>query len=180
MFQNCPEIFPGDFSLSSTAYAWYFNNMIKQNRMINTYLKWKHVFNRKELQLVRNQIHKKKWIGSYQFLPNINFSGRKSYSCHAINQHASSLTPGIPSLYLVSLSLSAHISLLGRIVWNGLTLFTTWVSNNVQYIAYDEIRYPFTNLNGAIFEVWNEYVIPSHTLRSMWLIIHAEIKVNPC
>ena len=38
---------------------------------------------------------------------------------------------------------------------------------------WDEITYPFLNFNGA-------YVILSHTLQGMWLLIHAGIKVKPC
>ena len=47
------------------------------------------------------------------------------------------------------------------------------------YKVWDEISYPFPNLNGATVEVGNGQVISSHTLLSVWLLIHAGVKVNP-
>ena len=41
----------------------------------------------------------------------------------------------------------------------------------------DEITYPFSNFNSAAVEVWNGFVISSHTLLGMWLLIHARIKI---
>ena len=41
-----------------------------------------------------------------------------------------------------------------------------------------KIIYPFPNLNSTAVEVWNGQVISSHTLLSMWLLIHAGFKSN--
>ena len=41
--------------------------------------------------------------------------------------------------------------------------------------VWNEMIYPFPNLNGSTAEV-----IPSYTLQWMWLIIHAGIKVKVC
>ena len=43
---------------------------------------------------------------------------------------------------------------------------------------WDEINYPFPNFNGYTVEVWEWWVISSHTLLGMWLLIHAGIKVE--
>ena len=37
---------------------------------------------------------------------------------------------------------------------------------------------PFPNFNDGIVEFGNGYVISSHTLQGMWLLIHTGIKVN--
>ena len=41
----------------------------------------------------------------------------------------------------------------GPFYWNGLTLILAWISNCIHYIMWDEIIYPFLNLNGATVEV---------------------------
>ena len=59
-------------------------------------------------------------------------------------------------------------------------LIQAWMNNYIHYKVWDEIIYPFPNFNGATVEVcewW--YVISSHTLPDMWLLIHAGIKVKP-
>ena len=48
---------------------------------------------------------------------------------------------------------------------------------------WDELTYPFLSFNGATIQVFkfkNGYVISSHTLLGVWLLIHAGIKVKPC
>ena len=42
---------------------------------------------------------------------------------------------------------------LGRFYYHGLTLIPTRISNYIHYKMWDEITYPFVNLNGAIVEV---------------------------
>ena len=48
-----------------------------------------------------------------------------------------------------------------------LTLIPAWVSNHIHYKVWDEITY-------------YGYVISSHALLGMWLLIHAGIKVKTC
>ena len=56
---------------------------------------------------------------------------------------------------------------------HGLTLISTWISHYIHYKVWDEIMYPFPNLNGCTIEVCgNGKVISSHTLLDMWLLIH--------
>ena len=50
------------------------------------------------------------------------------------------------------------------------------MSNYIHYNVCDEITYPILNFNGAT----DRLVISPHTLLSLWLLIHAVIKVNPC
>ena len=44
----------------------------------------------------------------------------------------------------------------------------------------DEITYPFPNFDGHTIEVWEWIILSSHILEWMYLLIHADIKVNPC
>ena len=37
--------------------------------------------------------------------------------------------------------------------WHGLTLISAWISNYTHYKMWDEITYPFLNVNGATVEV---------------------------
>ena len=46
-----------------------------------------------------------------------------------------------------------------------------WLYDSIHYKVWDEIAYPFTNFNDAV-------VISPFTLLSVWLVIHAGIKVN--
>ena len=55
--------------------------------------------------------------------------------------------------------------------------FSTKMDNNhIFYKVRDEIIYPFANFNCATVEI-REWM---STLLGMWLLIHAEIKANPC
>ena len=44
-----------------------------------------------------------------------------------------------------------------------------WISNYIHYKVWDEITFPFPNL----LKFGNGWVISSHTLFGMWLLIHA-------
>ena len=50
-------------------------------------------------------------------------------------------------------------------------ILLTWISNHIHYKVWDEITYPFQTSGW-----WSSL---AHLL-VMWLIIHGEIKVNPC
>ena len=56
----------------------------------------------------------------------------------------------------------------------------TWISNYIHYKEWDEIIYPFLNLNGATIEVleWIRNFIPHYT--ECVITFHVGIKVNPC
>ena len=43
-----------------------------------------------------------------------------------------------------------------------------WMSKYTHYEVGDEITYPFQNFNGEVVEVWNGWIISSHTLLDMW------------
>ena len=59
-----------------------------------------------------------------------------------------------------------------------LTLYYTWISNyNIHYNACDETTYPYQT-SMAPLKFLNGWLISSHTLLSIWLRIHAVIKVN--
>ena len=59
-----------------------------------------------------------------------------------------------------------------------LTLYYTWISNyNIHYNACDETTYPYQT-SMAPLKFLNGWLILSHTLLSIWLRIHAVIKVN--
>ena len=45
-----------------------------------------------------------------------------------------------------------HISI--SFYWLSFTLFSAWISNHLSINVWDEITYPFPNLNGAIVELW--------------------------
>ena len=61
-----------------------------------------------------------------------------------------------------------------------LTLISAWISRHMFSNVWDQITYPFPNFNGAADAVWEwiSYLIPLYW--AWWLLIHAEIKVNPC
>ena len=61
-----------------------------------------------------------------------------------------------------------------------LTLILTRISTHIHFNVRGKIIYLFPNFNGPTVEVWEWIIISSHTLLGMWLVIHAEIKVNPC
>ena len=52
------------------------------------------------------------------------------------------------------------------------------ISNYIRYTMWDEITYSFPNFSGitAVLKCGNGYVVLSHTLLGMWLLIHARIK----
>ena len=50
-------------------------------------------------------------------------------------------------------SLSIHSTCWGPFYSHGLTLIPVWISNYIHYKVWDEITYPFLNLNGATVEV---------------------------
>ena len=54
-----------------------------------------------------------------------------------------------------------------------------WVSNYIRYIVCDEITASFQNFNGATVEVWDGFVIATHTLVGIWLPNQAGVNVNP-
>ena len=63
------------------------------------------------------------------------------------------------------------------------TNIPAWVNNSCNYIHYrvsGEITNPFSNFSCATIEVGNGccYVISSHTLWGMWLLIHAGISAG--
>ena len=59
-----------------------------------------------------------------------------------------------------------------------LTLYYTWISNyNIHYNACDETTYPYQT-SMAPLKFLNGWLVLSHTLLSIWLLIHAVIKVN--
>ena len=60
----------------------------------------------------------------------------------------------------------------------GLTLTPALISYHGPCIVWDEIIHPFPKFNDAAVLVWNGYVISSHTLLSVWVLIHAALKVN--
>ena len=41
----------------------------------------------------------------------------------------------------------------GHFYWHGLTLISAWISNHIPSKVWDEITYPFLNLNGATVEL---------------------------
>ena len=66
-------------------------------------------------------------------------------------------------------------------------LLLTWFNFNPSmnkwlhlYKVQAEITYPFSNFNCATVEFGNGYVISSHDLHGMWLLIHAGIKSHLC
>ena len=59
--------------------------------------------------------------------------------------------------------------------YHGLTLIPACICNHIHYKVWDEITYPFP-VQPLKFR--NGWVISSHTLHGMWLLIHAGIKVN--
>ena len=65
-----------------------------------------------------------------------------------------------------------------------LTLIPVWISNHMPSKVWDEITCQFPNFNGSTVKVLlkfgNGKVISSHTFYWMWLLIHSNIKVNPC
>ena len=63
---------------------------------------------------------------------------------------------------------------------HGLSLIPAWISNHVPNKVWDEITYPFPNINGATVEVWEWMNNSPYILWRVWLLIHAEIKVKPC
>ena len=52
--------------------------------------------------------------------------------------------------------------------------------NCIHYTVWDEITYPFPNINDGATEVCESISYSFYTLLDMWLLIHAGIKVNPC
>ena len=48
------------------------------------------------------------------------------------------------------------------------------MSNFLHYDVWDEITNLFRNVNGGTVDVW-EWIISSHALRDMWLLIRAGI-----
>ena len=63
---------------------------------------------------------------------------------------------------------------------HGSILIPAWISNYIEHKVWDEITYPFPNFNGKAVEVWKLISNFTHTLLSMWLLIFAGIKINPC
>ena len=62
----------------------------------------------------------------------------------------------------------------------GLTLIPGYINNHMLSKVSYEITYPFPSFNVCTVESWEliSNFISSHTLLSMWLLIHAGIKVN--
>ena len=53
-------------------------------------------------------------------------------------------------------------------------------SSYIHFSMRDEITYPFQNFNGAEpLKFENGWVISSHALLGMWLLIRVGIKINP-
>ena len=70
---------------------------------------------------------------------------------------------------------------LGVFYSHGLNLIPAWISNQMQSKVWDRIIYALCNLQ--MLHCWsfdNGQVTSSHTLHWMQLLIHAEVKVNPC
>ena len=61
---------------------------------------------------------------------------------------------------------------------HGLTLIPTSISISIHYTTWDKITSPFRTSTATPLKFGNAYVILSHTLRGMWFLIHAGIKVN--
>ena len=54
-------------------------------------------------------------------------------------------------------------------------------SSNVHFSMWDVITYPFQNFNGAEpLKFENGWVISSHALLGMWLLIRVGIEINQC
>ena len=70
--------------------------------------------------------------------------------------------------------------LLGPFYQHSLTLIPAWVSNYVHYNVWDEIIYPFPTSMVKPLKFGNGYIISSHTLSGILLLIHLGIKVNVC
>ena len=62
----------------------------------------------------------------------------------------------------ISAHVMLHVDTKSPFYWHASTLIPAWISNHMPN------------------KVWNGYVILSHTLYWMQLIIHAGIKINPC
>ena len=92
------------------------------------------------------------------------------------------LLPNVPisAIHDNDIILALHISPLVFFYWNGLlVLITAGISNYNHYKVWDEISYPFPNFNSSLLKFGNEWVISSHILLGMSLLIHAVIKVKP-
>ena len=55
-----------------------------------------------------------------------------------------------------------------------------WDSNYIYHKVWNEIIYPFPNFNIQLLKFGNGKVISSYILLSMYLFIHAGIKVDSC
>ena len=80
--------------------------------------------------------------------------------------------------YIYSMQLT-HCCL-GSLLLTWITLIPAWLSKCTNNKVWDEITYPFPNLNGTAVEV-SEWI--SNTIlhpMGMWLLIHDGINVNPC
>ena len=58
-------------------------------------------------------------------------------------------------------------------IMDELNLIPAFISYDIHYKMWDEITHPFHPLKFG-------YVISSHTLLGMWLLIPDEIEINPC
>ena len=63
---------------------------------------------------------------------------------------------------------------------HALILIQAWISNYTHYIMWDEISDPFQTSTTQPLKFWNGWVISSHILLGMWLLIHVLIKFNTC
>ena len=52
-------------------------------------------------------------------------------------------------------SRSTHMYDQAPLYWNGWTLISVWINNHKPWKLWNEITYPFPNLNGAIVEAWD-------------------------
>ena len=78
------------------------------------------------------------------------------------------------------LSIWLHISWV-PFYQHGLTIIPAWVNNYIHYKVWDELTYPFPNLNGTTVEVW-EWIsnfIPHFTGYVRLKLIHVGIR-GPC
>ena len=60
-------------------------------------------------------------------------------------------------------------------------LISAWTINYINYKVWDEITYPFQNINGYTVEVleWISHFIV-HSSQGMWLHVYAGNTVNLC
>ena len=63
--------------------------------------------------------------------------------------------------------------------YHGLTLIPAWIRNYIHYNVWHWSTHPFWNFNGATYKFENAYVISSHALLLMWLLIHASNEAKP-